>query len=160
MSQDDTEQQCHCACGKTTFTVRGAPIIRGFCHCTICQAFNSAPFSDITVVKASNVDLPEPNLVEYTAYRQPPILQRGRCTACGKPAIEFLRIPLLPSFAVVPTGNFSDPGFAPEPALHIFYDSRVADIDDGLPKYSGYLKSQAAFTQKMVLNMLRGAGRT
>lgn len=33
----------------------------------------------------------------------------------------------------------------PEPTAHFFYETRVADIDDDLPRHEGFLASQRAF---------------
>ena len=41
----------------------------------------------------------------------------------------------------------------PPSALHVFYGTRKADIDDELPKYNSWLSSQWAF-----LKLLRAAG--
>lgn len=54
---------------------------------------------------------------------------------------------------MVPAGNLE--GAAPPVAAHIFYDSRVADVEDGLPTHSGYWPSQWAF-MKLVFAGLRG----
>jgi len=34
-----------CPCGTTTFAIDGPPPFRAFCHCTICQAYNGAPYA-------------------------------------------------------------------------------------------------------------------
>ncbi|MDX1498066.1 MAG: GFA family protein [Salinisphaeraceae bacterium] len=150
------EQTGHCECGKSRFTIHGKPLIRGYCHCTICQQFNQAPFSDISVYRQSDVDMPEDDLVEYKVYQKPAFVQRGKCKTCGKPAIEKLRLPGLPKMVIVPNQNVQDASLLPEPQLHAFYDSRVADVEDGLPKYSGYLASQTVFTFKMIAGLFRG----
>jgi hypothetical protein len=36
---------------------------------------------------------------------------------------------------IVPSANICDPALLPKPALHIFYNRRVADVDDDLPKF-------------------------
>ncbi len=41
----------------------------------------------------------------------------------------------------------------PEPAL--FYDLRVTDHDDGLPKANGYLPSQMLFSRHILPKLLR-----
>jgi hypothetical protein len=54
-------------------------------------------------------------------------------------------LPLMPKLVVIPTANIQDSSQIPMPIMNIFYNSRVADVDDTLPKYQGYLKSQLAF---------------
>ncbi len=51
--------------------------------------------------------------------------------------------------------NIEDKAFVPEPSIHIFYDTRVADIQDELPKYKGYLKSQLAIGHCLMASLLR-----
>lgn len=46
-----------CSCGSFAFEVTGKPLFRAYCHCTICQKFNNADYSDVTVFYAKNVDL-------------------------------------------------------------------------------------------------------
>ncbi|MDX1757496.1 MAG: GFA family protein [Marinobacter sp.] len=146
---------CQCACSRTRFQVNGKPLIRGFCHCSICQAFNQADYGDITVFRARDVVKPAAASVDFHAYRVPPIVQRGKCVHCGQPAIEYLTLPPLPELVVVPTANLHDAGLVPEPSLHIFYETRVADVEDTLPKYSGYLRSQLAFGRRLMGALLR-----
>ena len=47
---------CGCSCGEVEFTISSKPLFRGYCHCTICQRFNDAPYADITVFTADNLD--------------------------------------------------------------------------------------------------------
>lgn len=143
-----------CQCGHARFSISGRPLVRGFCHCLICQAFNQAAFADITVFYARDVHLHDESTVAFRAHQQPPMLKRGCCTQCGKPAIERLNIPLMPALVVIPTANLSDPSLAPQSALHIFYNRRQADVDDGLPKYCGYLSSQTHFGIAAIKAML------
>jgi len=48
----------------------------------------------------------------------------------------------------------------PAPSLHIFYRSRVADVDDALPKLNGYWPSQTATTQLILSRTLRSGAAT
>jgi hypothetical protein len=146
---------CQCSCGETTFSVQGSPLLRCYCHCTICQEFNQAAFADISIYMAKNVALPSPESLEYKAYRPPPAVQRGKCKSCGSPAVEFLQIPLLAKLIIIPTNTLHQDCVV-DPALHMFYNSRVSDVDDGLAKFNGYWKSQAAFGHKLIVSLLGG----
>jgi hypothetical protein len=98
---------------------------------------------------------PPEESVEFKTYRFPPILQRGRCVSCGRPAIEYLKIFPMPRIVLVPSANIDDKELVPEPSIHIFNDTRVADIQDELPKYNGYLKSQFAIGHRVMASLLR-----
>ena len=150
----ENQHQCQCSCGETKFIVNGLPLMRGFCHCSICQEYNQAPFADISVYRARDVVLHDPQSVEYKAYKPPPAVQRGKCKSCGKPAIETMHIFPLPKLVIIPTINLHKECLI-DPALHVFYDRRVSEIEDDLPKYNGYLKSQLAFGKKLVAALMR-----
>ncbi|MDC0661396.1 GFA family protein [Marinobacter sp. SS21] len=150
---DSLNAQCPCA--STQFSLQGKALMRGFCHCTICQAFNQSGYADITVFRAKDVTKPDPALVDFKSYRSPPVLQRGKCSHCHKPAIEYFHLFPMPELVIVPTANILDSALIPEPSLHIFYNRRVEDIQDNLPKYSGYLRSQLAFGQQLVMALWR-----
>ncbi len=152
----NNQQNCQCSCGVAQYNVHGEPMLRGFCHCTICQEFNQASYADMTIFRAKDVIMPKEGTVEFATYRSPPAVQRGKCKTCGNPAVEFVRIPSLPKIIIVPSKNILDKAFIPEPSLHMFYNSRVADVDDNLPKYSGYWSSQVAFVHRLIASLLRG----
>ena len=134
-----------CECGHVTFDITGSPLFRMLCHCTICQQFNDAPFSDIVIYDAASVGEPAAGSVRYSTYKPPPNVQRGVCAQCGKPAIEQFRMPLLPGLTMVPSSVHTNPSKLPAPVAHVFYHRRVADAGDTLPKHEGFLSSQLAF---------------
>lgn len=143
-----------CACGATGFHADNEPLFRILCHCTICQQFNSAAFADVLVFRAEDVTLPPPDVVNFETYKPPPNVQRGKCAACGQPAIEVFTAPVLPKLVMVPMAVLGLDAEAPAPIAHTFYDKRVSDAKDTYPKYEGFLRSQLAF-----LNYLRLARR-
>lgn len=134
-----------CECGETHFDILKKPIMRVICHCTICQEFNQAPFADIAIFNAKDVSLPNDNKVIFKAYTTPPLVQRGLCSVCNKPAIEFLNLPVMPALTIVPITNIKNSTLIPEPTFHSFYHRRVADAQDTIPKYKSFLTSQAMF---------------
>ena len=50
---------------------------------------------------------------------------------------------------LVPTTNYPDIAALPEPTMHLFYNRRVEDIDDNLPKYNGFVQSQAMMVKAL-----------
>lgn len=154
----DSNQQCQCPCGAVAFSAQRPPLMRFICHCTICQRFNDASHADMVVLLTDDVVPPPDGSVNFGTYRPPPAVQRGKCASCDKPAIEFMRLPIYPGLTFVPTANFPDAQRLPEPCMHLFYEKRAADIDDALPKYQGYLKSQLAFARAVYPAWWRSRG--
>ena len=137
--------ECTCTCGATRFQTLGAPLFRILCHCTLCQRFHDAPFADILVHRAEDVELPPAGYVDFDTYKPPPNVQRGKCASCGQPAIGVFTFPVLPNLVMVPKSMFRPDAKLPPPVAHIFYDKRVSDAEDPYPKHQGYLPSQIAF---------------
>jgi hypothetical protein len=146
-------QDCACLCGASRFAVRGDPIGRFFCHCTICQRAYGKPFADVTYFWAESVTLPSNQPVEFRRHRPPPALRRGRCAKCGNPVVSLLGFPRSLALAFVPSQNFPRPAELPAPGGHIFYDRRVADIADAVPRFSGYWASQTHVTRSILASL-------
>ena len=141
--------ECVCTCSATRFHATDEPLFRILCHCTICQRFNAAPFADVLVYRIEDVALPAGGVVNFDTYRPPPNVQRGRCAACQQAAVEVFTAPLLPKLVMVPRGMFQPGATLPGPVAHIFYDKRVSDAEDALPRYEGYVRSQLAFLKHL-----------
>ena len=148
-------QDCACLCCSSRFTVAGDPIGRFFCHCTICQKVYRKPFADAVYFWAGSVTVPDDQPIEFRRYRPPPALRRGICARCGNPVVAFLR--LAPGFTIAfaPSQNFPRPAELPAPDCHIFYDRRVADIADAVPKLEGYWASEAHVTRTVFGGLFR-----
>jgi len=137
-------QRCACACGASGTHIHGASVARFLCHCTICQSLYKEPWADVMVFRANAITLPESHKLAFRRYRSLPALNRGVCTACGSPVIALTPGPSAIGLAFVPSRTFENPSELPPPTQHIFYDSRIADVDDPLPKISGYWRSEFA----------------
>jgi hypothetical protein len=148
-------QDCACLCAASRFTVAGTPTGRFFCHCTICQKVYGKPFADVTYFWAASVTLPVNQPIEFRRYRPPPALRRGICAKCGNPVVGFLRLVPGLTLAFVPSQNFPRPAELPAPHRHIFYDRRVADIADSVPKLGGYWASEAYLTRTVLAGLFR-----
>lgn len=146
---------CTCSCGHVSFQVVGSPLFRILCHCTICQRFNEAPFADVVVYDAVSVSEPAEGAVRFATYKPPPHVQRGKCEKCNRPAIEKFAAPLFPKLTIVPTAMHGPAGALPAPVAHIFYDKRVNDANDTLPKHEGLLASQLSFGKYLLSAKLR-----
>jgi hypothetical protein len=135
---------CSCDCGSARFTITGEPLGRFMCHCTICQSVYRAPFADAIVLAAGNVPREAVEHVRFERHRPPPAVQRGRCRSCGQPVVAYMNVAPGFTLAFVPVARYPRGIAPPDPGMHIHYDSRVADVDDDLPRFSGYWRSQFA----------------
>jgi hypothetical protein len=146
---------CSCPCGYSHVAVSGTPVLRFLCHCTICQSVYRKPFADVVVVRASQIATPIDHSIQVKRYKAPPALDRGVCSACSNPVVALL--PLTPFFglAFVPSANFPAEIRLPDPSVHVFYERRVADVDDAIRKVSGFWPSQWEVTSRFITGLLR-----
>ena len=115
--------------------VAGPFLGRVRCHCTICQAANQAPYADSTILLAKHVPLGRVENVRFDTMKEPPALQRGFCRSCGFFVVAYGDYWRFLSLAFVPAARYPGAVPLPEPSMHVFYASRIADVADALPKY-------------------------
>ena len=121
--------------------VAGPFLGRVRCHCTICQAANQAPYADSTILLAKHVPLGRVENVRFDTMKEPPALQRGFCRSCGCFVVAYGDYWRFLSLAFVPAARYPGAVPLPEPSMHVFYASRIADVADALPKNQAFQKS-------------------
>ena len=151
----NSQPYVQCRCELNQLPISGKPLFRTICHCNFCQEFNDRHYGDIVILRQSDIALPKAPNITYHSYKRPEIVQRGRCAQCNTPVVEHLRIPLFPQMAFVPVSAIKGNVKFPEPAMHMFYHRRVKDIDDQIPKYSGYISSELSFMGRMIKDLIR-----
>ena len=130
MVRYSTPARALCGCGAVQLEVHGA-LARFFCHCTICQRLNKAPYGDPVFTWSWDVDLNDPSQLTWKRYRWTPInVNRGTCRTCGTLILEHVAFSPL---SIVIASTWEDPELLPPPQGHVFYETRVGQIDDGLP---------------------------
>ena len=129
----------YCECGMNQVEFSSLPITRFICHCLVCQAYTGQPYSDVSVFATAQIMDMDVRATTFKRYKLPPNIQRGLCKHCLQPSIEF---GVLGQFILIATKNIKAAQALPEPQMHIFYHRRVGDIDDDLPKHTGFIKSQ------------------
>jgi len=129
-----------------TFALSAAPTLSAYCHCTICQRLNGCPFVhtmhfDELAFEWTHEDPQESYLDSYISG-QKPWKKRWRCKTCGSCVSSYNsktskwsvwgcqldrdRDGKIKSWNIV------------RPTAHIFYGTRVLDVDDDLGKWEGY----------------------
>ncbi|MFD0913388.1 GFA family protein [Methylophilus luteus] len=138
-----------CECGTCTLDAKVIPTARLICHCTICQRFMGKSFSDVTVIAAKQLEVKNIEQISFKKYRPPPNLARGLCLNCKKPVVEFIGFGPF-KLAFIPSSNFESQHLLPAPYMHIFYEKRLENAPDNLPKYNGYISSQLAIGKMLI----------
>lgn len=145
-----------CKCGAVAISAPKAPAARFYCHCTTCQALYGTPFVDLTVTWSWNLKVADDAPTTWIRRHWFPIsVRRGLCTQCDGPICGRLSWPM-PGLTFVVASNWAEATPLPEPAGHIFYRSRVDEVEDGLPKAHGWLASELSVIRWAVPRLLRG----
>ena len=152
MSDKFTPQEGCCSCCSNTYTINHTPVARFICHCTICQEYTGHAFNDVTVLLKPDVSELQLVSTKFRRWKLPPNISRGLCTRCNKPSIEMA---MGGNLVLVPTANYPDVAVLPAPSMHLFYNRRVEDIDDDLPKYNGFVQSQSMMVKALAQGMYR-----
>ena len=125
-----------CDCGVTALNLSGTPMARGICHCTSCRALYNAAFHAGAVWQEDAVSVIQ-GKATIRQYKYPgKELRRYWCGECGAIVFNTNRF----GYVVIPQsllrkahGGDLPPNLAPQ--MHLFYASRIVDIDDSLPKF-------------------------
>tara|TARA_B100000700_G_scaffold158836_1_gene176040 strand:- start:85 stop:552 length:468 start_codon:yes stop_codon:yes gene_type:complete len=126
---ENMEYHGTCYCGTVEVVVTGPPTASGFCHCHSCRKWHSAPINAFSIWPKDKVEITGDLIVS----NKDPVSERMTCSKCGgclangKPTLNMV---------AVYSQTLADSGFKYVPDFHIFYDERVIDIADGLPKFN------------------------
>ncbi|KAF8899260.1 Mss4-like protein [Infundibulicybe gibba] len=135
-----------CFCGSVSYEVKGTPIMSAYCHCTLCQRLNGSAFIHTLHFPSSSFSWTHPApqnavLDSYSVHGKPWKI-RWRCRQCGSTAASHN----------IQKDKWSVWGAQLErgvdgkildwnllrPTAHMFYTTRMLDIDDELDKWEGY----------------------
>lgn len=151
---EQADETVRCGCNTVELQIKGPPLFRGYCHCTTCQQYTGRAYSDVSIFRASNVDISDESSVEFKTYQKPPLVQRGKCVSCQGATHEKVSMPLLPDLIIVASELLPEK-LSVEPSMHMFHHRRVNDIADGVSKHSGFMKSQLAFMSQLFAALWR-----
>lgn len=140
---------CECPCGTTRYKINGEPILRFYCHCTICQEQYQSPYVDVSLFKLSDVELPDEADISYHQFKRFGAVDRGRCPSCDKPILSKMGEGEK-AYAFMAARNCQNAEDLPAAEMHVFYGTRAADVEDELPKYKNGISSRYAFIRRMM----------
>lgn len=134
-----------CFCGKSKVEIDGPLLFSSFCHCTICQRLTGAPYGHFLGFPSSAVKIVEGEN-ELRPLKSSDQMTRYFCGACNGTVYSQSHIPDY-DFRDILAGTLDrdDNGIslykdleAIQPKMHIHYEMRVRDVDDGLPKFDQF----------------------
>ncbi len=117
-----------CYCGHTKVTVQGEPLASGYCHCASCRSFHGSPFIGWCVWPSEAVSFS----AELRGTTKNPSLARSTCAECGGKIAGVLKDA---GMTVVFPSVLAGSGLEFQPQMHKYYEDRVVDIADGVPKF-------------------------
>ncbi|MFD1343335.1 GFA family protein [Litorisediminicola beolgyonensis] len=123
-----------CQCGAVTIRLTGAPRVRGHCHCEDCRTLLDVPFHSVTAWNADQLEVTEGE-AHLTTFQHPSLtMKKVSCDTCGEVIWNTNGM----DWRVV-SQRFLERalGGLPEELTaqsHFFYDRRIFDIADDLPK--------------------------
>jgi len=131
----DSRYKVQCDCGAVGLEMLGSPKVHAFCHCEDCRALLDVPYHSIVAWESENVSIVsgKHNAVEY---KYPTLaMTRVFCGHCGETVYNTNAMGwrLVSQLLIRKCNN----GELPEELqsnAHYFYDRRIVDINDQLPK--------------------------
>ena len=117
-----------CFCGSVQFTVSGAPVAMGYCHCDSCRHWSAGPVNAFTLWKPDSLKITK-GADNIGTYNKTPISYRKWCKTCGGHVFTEH-----PGWGLTDVYAAVIPGLRFEPHLHVHYQETVLHVKDGLPK--------------------------
>ncbi|EIM92394.1 uncharacterized protein STEHIDRAFT_89359 [Stereum hirsutum FP-91666 SS1] len=135
-----------CFCGQASYTITAPPKMRAYCHCTGCQRLNACPYNWTIHNDASNFTFthPQPHAERLDSFVNPdkPWKTRFRCKTCGCTVAsknsKTNNVSVWGPHLERDNEGMIKRSDEVKPTAHIFYGTRIADVNDGLPKWEGY----------------------
>ena len=124
-----------CACGAIRYTVGGAPLYMGNCHCRDCQRATGSAFFPAVLIKEADFTLEsgDPSWFESQADAGHKMC-RAFCPKCGSPV--FLKNGKREGGRVLYAGSLDDPGiYKPQRNIYVTSAQPWACMDEELPKH-------------------------
>lgn len=137
-----SEIEAFCTCVEDAFSDVPEPLFRIICHCKTCQVFYGRPYNDectFWLKDCGDLDFQKVEFKSYQSTLSP--LKRGKCKACGRVVYSIAKIGFLDYLIMVPAETLKINSI-PAPRAHIYYDRRLADVNDTVKKVSGHISSQ------------------
>ena len=128
--------EVRCDCGAVEVSMAGTPRVHAYCHCEDCRTLLDVPYHSIVAWEPDNVSITsgEEQSIEY---RHPTLsMTRVFCKHCGETVYNTNAMgwKLVSQLLIRKCNNGELPGDLQSNA-HFYYDRRIIDIDDRIPKH-------------------------
>jgi len=125
----------HCDCGAVEVEMIGTPRVQAFCHCEDCRALLDVPYHSVTAWDADKVRITS-GAEDTVEYKYPTLeMTRVFCKHCGETLFNTNAMGWrLVSQLLIRKCNDDELPEELESNAHFYYDRRIIDIDDHLPK--------------------------
>ncbi|MDJ0740363.1 MAG: GFA family protein [Gammaproteobacteria bacterium] len=124
-----------CDCGAVELEMTGTPRVQAFCHCEDCRALLDVPYHSIVAWDSERVEIAS-GKAHVVEYKYPTLeMTRVFCRHCGETLYNTNAMGwrLVSQLLIRKCNNGELPGELQSNA-HFYYDRRIVDIDDELPK--------------------------
>ena len=128
-TEDTPSYPGSCFCGAVQFTVSGAPVAMGYCHCESCRSWAAAPVNAFTLWKPDAVVVTQ-GANQIGTFAKTPKSHRKWCTACGGHLFTEH-----PGWGVTDVYAAVIPSLQHQPGVHVNYQETVLPMHDSLPKF-------------------------
>jgi hypothetical protein len=117
-----------CFCGAVQFTVTGAPVAMGYCHCESCRRWSAGPVNAFSLWKPEALEVTR-GAESIGSYSKTPRSERKWCKSCGGHLFTHH-----PAWGLTDVYAAVIPDFEFAAAVHVNYQETVLPIKDGAPK--------------------------
>jgi hypothetical protein len=132
----NSSYRVHCNCGAIELEMHGKPYVYAYCHCQDCRDLLDIPFNSLTAWDSDLVMIEkgEASLVEYQYPGKD--MARYNCSHCGELLFNTNKYQWrLVSQTLIRKCNANVLPGELASDKHFYYQERVVDINDQLPKY-------------------------
>ena len=129
------QYQVQCDCGAVSVVMTGTPRVHAYCHCEDCRNLLDVPYHSVVAWDADNVQITsdQENTVEY---KYPDLeMTRVFCRHCGETLYNTnaMNWKIVSQLLIQKCSDGKLPEEF-ESSAHFYYDRRIIDIDDRIPK--------------------------
>ena len=125
----------HCDCHSVEVEIVNQPKVHAYCHCEDCRELLQVPYHSVLAWNGEEVSISK-GANEVISFQHPTKnMTRVFCKNCGDVLYNTNAMgwKLVSQILVLKTNGYTLPE-SYKPNGHFFYDRRIVDIDDALPK--------------------------